>query len=130
MYLYLKKNEATEIVIPAIDTADHDVFKSGLSPVDTAYYKDGTGAWTSLAIADTFAEIGSTGVYEISLTSDEMNHDYIVIKVSASGMSDTAIVIKTYTSDIDDIYSDAEAILVDTNELQTAWHDSRFKGAQ
>jgi hypothetical protein len=73
-----------------VDSATPANFKSGISPVDTAYYKDGAGAWTSLPITDTATEIGSTGVYEIDLTASELNHDLVFIKFSVSGAADTA----------------------------------------
>jgi len=73
-----------------VDSSVPSVFKSGVSPVDIAYYKDGAGAWTSLAITDTATEIGSTGLYELDLTASELNHDYVIIKFAVSGAADTA----------------------------------------
>ena len=75
-----KKNAAYYLSFPAIDSATPASYKTGVSPVDTAYYKDGAGAWTSLGITDTATEIGSTGVYEIDSTAAEMNHDKVIIK--------------------------------------------------
>ena len=85
-----KKNAAYYLSFPAIDSTTPASYKSGVSPVDTAYYKDGAGAWTSLAITDAASEIGSTGVYEIDLTASEMNHDKVIIKFAVSGMADDA----------------------------------------
>jgi hypothetical protein len=83
-----KKNTIYYLSFPAIDSATPASYKTGLSPVDTAYYKDGTGAWTSLAITDAAAEIGSTGVYEIDFSAAEMNHDKVFCKFAVSGMAD------------------------------------------
>jgi hypothetical protein len=41
-----KKNTAYYLSFPMVDSAVPANFKSGVSPVDTAYYKDGAGAWT------------------------------------------------------------------------------------
>ncbi len=103
MQIHLKKNEAIEIVFAMVDSTTPANFKTGESPADDGYYKDGAGAWTALAIADTAAEIASTGYYEISLTAAEMNHDYIAIKFTAASSQDTLIVIRTYGVDIDDV---------------------------
>lgn len=73
-----------------IDTTTPASFKSGETVSDTAYSKDGAGAWTTLAIIDTVAEIASTGVYEIDLTAAEMNHDQVMIKMTSAAGADTA----------------------------------------
>lgn len=100
MIISHKKNTAFELVIPMVDAGTPAVFKTGLSPTDTAYYKDGEGAWTSLSITDTFSEIASTGLYEISLLAAEMNHDWVIIKVTASGAANTFVTFKMFTGDI------------------------------
>ena len=103
MIIAHKKNSAFELTFPMVDSTTPASFKTGLSPVDTAYYKDGAGAWTTLAITDTAAEIGTTGIYEISLTAAEMNHDWVNIKFTASGAADTLITFRMFTHNIDDI---------------------------
>lgn len=103
MEMHVKKNEALNIPLPMIDSASPENLKTGLSPTDTAYYKDGAGSWTSLSITDTFSEIGSDGLYEIDLTAPEMNHDQIIIKVTAAGAADSVISIRMYTKDIDSL---------------------------
>jgi hypothetical protein len=97
--IFHKKNTAYYLSFPMVDSATPESFKSGVSPVDTAYYKDGAGAWTSLAITDTASEIGATGIYEIDLTAAEMNHDLIVIKFSVSGAADTAFLFNMINND-------------------------------
>lgn len=103
MQIEHKKNTAYYLSFPAVDSSTPQSFKSGVSPVDTAYYKDGAGAWTSLAIADTATEIGSTGLYEIDLSASELNHDQVVIKFSVSGMADTAFMFDMRTKLVDDL---------------------------
>jgi hypothetical protein len=90
LHVEAKKNAALYLTFPMISAG---VFTTGKSPVDTAFYKDGAGAWTSLAIADAAAEIGSMGVYEIDLTAAEMNHDQIFIKLTETAVDDLLIVL-------------------------------------
>jgi hypothetical protein len=101
-----KKNTAYYLAFPMVDSATPANFKSGVSPVDTAYYKDGAGAWTSLSITDTASEIGSTGVYEIDLTAAELNHDQVIVKFAVAGAADTAFLFDMRTklvSDLNDV---------------------------
>ena len=104
---HLKKNVADEVFFPMVSTADNDVFISGESVTDTAYYKDGAGAWTALAITDTVTEIASTGLYEVSLTAAELNHDFVIIKLTSTNGQDSAVVIKTFDVDVDDLVRSA-----------------------
>lgn len=103
MEIIHKKNTAYYLAIPMVDSSTPASFKTGLSPTDTAYYKDGASAWASLAITDTFAEVGSTGVYEIDLTASELNHDQVLIKATASGAADSFVLFRMYTNGIDDL---------------------------
>jgi hypothetical protein len=89
------KNVASDLVVPLQDSATPANFKSLISPADEAYYKDGDGAWTALSIADTFTEIGTSGMYGIDLTAAELNHDDIIIKVTGTGAVATMIQIST-----------------------------------
>lgn len=100
--IHLKKNKAAELMLPMIDKATPESFKAGETVTDSCYYRDGVGAWTSLPIVGTVAEIGNSGIYKINLTATEMNHDYILCKFTATNSADTAITIKTYTKDIED----------------------------
>lgn len=117
MEMFLKKNEATELTFPMIDDGAPESFKDGVSPVDTAYYKDGAGAWSALSITDTATEIGSTGMYQISMLAAEMNHDYIIIKFAVAGAADQMLIIKTYTNDIDDVDAVVDTIVAVTANL-------------
>ena len=116
-----KKGAAYFLSFSAIDSTTPASYKSGISPVDTAYYKDGAGAWTSLAITDTASEIGSTGVYEIDLTATEMNHDKVMIKFAVSGMADDAYLFDLQGKLVDDL-QDITAAQVNT-ECDTALGD-------
>jgi hypothetical protein len=103
MELHLKKNEAHEIMFGMVDSTTPESLASGVSVTDTAYYKDGAGSWTSLAITDTATEIASTGMYTIEMTAAELNHDLIMIKLTGSGAADTIVIIRTYAADVDDL---------------------------
>ena len=116
-----KKGVAYYLSFPCIDSTTPESYKSGVSPVDTAYYKDGAGAWTSLAITDTASEIGSTGVYEIDLSASELNHDKVIIKFAVSGMADDAYQFDLRTKLVDDL-NDVSTAQVNT-ECDTALTD-------
>lgn len=99
--VHIKKNEGYELLFPMIDKDSPELFKSGETVTDACYYKD-SGAWTSLSVAASAAEIGTTGVYSIVMTAAELNHDRIVCKFSAANSADTGWSIKTYSQDIED----------------------------
>ena len=103
MEIFRKKNEATIIVFPMVTAASPETFDTGETVTDTAYYSDAEGTLTSLAITDTVSEIGSTGMYELSLTASEMNHDLIIIKMTSGTAADSAIIIRTRAVDLDDL---------------------------
>lgn len=105
MEIVHKKNTAYYLVVPMIDSTTPASFKTGLSVLDTAYYKDADGSWTALAITDTFTEIGSTGMYALDLTAAEMNHDQVIIKLTSAGAADSMVVFKMNDRDMDDIYT-------------------------
>lgn len=118
MEIHLKKNEAAYITFPMLTTANPETFDTGETVTDTAYYKDGAGAWTTLAITDTVTEIGTTGVYSIDLTAAEMNHDLIMIKFTSTNAADTMVIIRTYAVDVDDLVratTPANTLDVDAN---------------
>ncbi len=132
-----KKSAAFYLSFPMVDSTNPETFATGLTPTDTAYSKDGAGAWTTLAITDTAAEIASTGIYEIDLTAAEMNHDKVLIKFTSAGAADTFFLFDMTTNDVDDLatatalatvdtevgnmQTDVTAVLADTSELQGDW---------
>ena len=105
MEIVHKKNTAYYLVIPMVDSSTPASFKAGLSPIDTAYYKDGSGAWTALAITDVLTEIGSTGIYALSLTAAEMNHDKVLIKLSSAGAADSMVLFKMEEKTNEDVFN-------------------------
>jgi len=103
MVIRHKKNTLYYLAVPMIDSASPASFKTGLTVADTAYYKDGAGAWSALAITDTFSEIGAAGIYEIDLTAAELNHDKVIIKMTSAGAADSLVMLDMDAQDIDDI---------------------------
>jgi len=95
MELLKTKDVEAYIEFPMVDVVNPESFKAGETVGDEAYYKDGSGSWTSLAITATVTEIGATGIYHLTLTSGEMGHDLIIIKLTASNSQDQAVIIQT-----------------------------------
>lgn len=85
MIIFHKKNTALSVPIPILNGSTPRLFATGLSPTFAAYYKDGTGSWTSLTVAASFTEIATTGVYDLSFTAAELNHDQVFVKYSSGG---------------------------------------------
>lgn len=117
MQINHKKNTAYYLSFPMVDSTSPASFATGASVTDTGYYKDGAGAWTSLAITDTVSEIGSTGVYEIDLSTSEMNHDKVLIKFTASGAADTAFLFDMTVNNVDDLATDIGTAQSDLDTL-------------
>jgi len=134
MQIEHKKNTAYYLVFPMVDAATPAAFKTGVTPSDVGYYKDGAGAWASLAITDTATEIGTSGIYEIDLTAAEMNHDQVLIKFTIAGTSglaaDTAFLLDMRTELAEDLgngsgqvslltatQASIDAVETDTNSL-------------
>lgn len=92
MIIFHKKNTRFDLAFPLLDGATPRLFNSGISPTFVAYYQDGTGSWTLLTIADSVTEIASTGIYEITLTAAELNHDRVIIKFTGGATAlDSAV---------------------------------------
>lgn len=90
-----KKGITYQLSFPMVSKADWTAFIAGETVSATSYYKDDSGAWTGLTLADSITEIGTTGVYEITLSATEMSHDYLWIKFTSTNAADTAYVIRT-----------------------------------
>jgi len=111
MEIVHKKNTAYYLVIPMVDSTTPANFREALAPADEAYSKDGVGVWTALAITDVLTEIGvATGVYALSLTAAEMNHDQVMIKITSVFAADTMVLFRLYDNDIDDVSAGVLAV--------------------
>ena len=101
MELVRQKNVATIIAFPIID-ADGDTVTAATaldSELDT--WTDGSNPDGFTDCTNEATEIGTTGIYYLSLTSTEMNNDYIYIQVktSSSGAKTQHILINTMVGD-------------------------------
>lgn len=122
MQIEHKKNTDYYLAFPMVDSTNPENFKTGETVTDTAYYKDGAGAWTSLAIADTVTEISTTGIYEIDLAAAEMNHDQVMVKMASTNGADTAFLFDTRTKIASDLNDPTAAAIADS-----VW-DEAFSG--
>ena len=105
-----KKNDIFYLAIPAITASDRKVLATGETITLAIYYKDGSGSWTSHSVTDSFSQIDSTGMYEITLTAAEMNHDQILMKMTSTNMEAEMVLfncrsalaedVDTYTSQL------------------------------
>ncbi len=93
MIIFHKKNTRFDLAFPLLNEATPRIFLTGLSPTITAYSQDGIAAWILLTITDTVSEIDSTGIYELTLTAAEFNHDRVIIKFTPGATSlDVAVI--------------------------------------
>ncbi len=96
-----QKNQATYIMFPIVD-ADGDAVSAaaGLdSEIDT--WSDGTAPNGFVDCTNEATEVGTNGVYYLSLTAAEMNVDYIYIQVktTTTGAKTQHILIRTLVGD-------------------------------
>lgn len=93
MIIFHKKNTRFDLAFPLQNATTPRIFLTGLSPTITAYSQDGAAAWAILSIADTVSEISTIGVYELTLTAAELNHDRVIIKFIPGATSlDVAVI--------------------------------------
>jgi len=96
-----QKNQATYIMFPAVD-ADGDAVSAaaGLdSEIDT--WSDGVAPNGFVDCTNEATEVGTNGVYYLSLTAAEMNADYVYIQVktTTTGAKTQHILIRTLVGD-------------------------------
>ena len=101
--IYAKKNSEYFLALPAIDATSPASYNSGITPVADAYSKDGAGIWAALVITDPVTEIGSSGVYEVTISASEMNHDKVLVKFAVAGMADDAYIFDLQDKTVDDL---------------------------
>ncbi len=115
MQIEHKKNTTFYLAFPMVDSTSPESFATGETVADTAYYKDGAGAWTTLPLTDTVTEIASTGMYEIDLSASELNHDQVIIKMTSTGSADSAFLFNLNTLSVDELATSADLATVDAN---------------
>ena len=115
MELVRIKNVATIIFVPLVD-ADGDAITSAgslNSQIDT--WSDGAAPNGFVACGNEATEIGSTGVYYLSLSQAEMNNDYIYIMIESTGAKTQHILIRTMS------YADFKATGFSTHAAADIW---------
>lgn len=96
-----QKNVATYIVFPIVD-ADGDSV-TGAAGLDSEgdVWSDGTAPDGFADFTNEATEIGTTGIYYLSITATEMNNDYIYaqIKTTTTGAKTQHILLRTIAGD-------------------------------
>lgn len=96
-----QKNAATRIVFPIVDAAGDIV--TGAAGLDSEIdeFSDGSNPTGFADCTNEAIEIGTSGVYYLSLTATELNQDYVAIqiKTTTSGAKTQHILIRTLVGD-------------------------------
>jgi hypothetical protein len=79
------------LAIPLYDEGAPDNLKTGLTPTVTVSLDGGAFA----AATNSATELGTTGVYALTLTADEMDADVVTVKVTASGACNQVLALVT-----------------------------------
>jgi hypothetical protein len=110
----MKKKTATKIAFPILD-ADGDPV-SGAADLDSEYSLDG-GSFADCTNEAT--EIGTSGIYTLSLVAAETNGDLVVIqiKTSTSGAKTTVLVFYTAAQTLDAVSEDVDSILGEVADM-------------
>ncbi|MEZ6041345.1 MAG: hypothetical protein R3C20_12630 [Planctomycetaceae bacterium] len=82
------------VSFPMVSSASPEWFASGLEVTLEAWSKTGSGAWVVVASPGTPAEIGTSGVYEITIAGSKTNVDQLLLKVTADGAADSAMIFQ------------------------------------
>lgn len=90
-----KKNTASYIAIPMLNAATPSQFRTGLTVATLCYYRDEGGPWTEFTLEEAVVEIGVSGMYDLFVSASELNHDKVLIKLTAAGAADTAVMYNT-----------------------------------
>jgi hypothetical protein len=96
-----QKNAATIITFPLIDSTTTTALQSGATAPDSEIdtWSDGATPDGFVDCTNEVAEIGTTGIYSLSLTQAEMNVDYVIIQCKASDALTQVILIRTMVAD-------------------------------
>ena len=119
-----KKNAATLMLFPMVDSATPASFKTGLTVSVTAQKCTGVTAasCSSHTIADSPSELGSTGMYALEITAAEANYSEIVLKVTATDAADSFLHVHFSDQDRDSPVSLVDdAITAATYDESTAF---------
>lgn len=103
--LVRQKNVATYIAVPLIDSSDDVSYKSSASGLDSEIdaFADGTAPDGFADCTNEATEVGSTGIYYLSLTQSEMNNDYIIVQIKSTDTNTQTVLIRTMVGDVANI---------------------------
>ncbi len=140
MELLRQKNVATHITFPLLNTSGIPATGAGGLDSEIDVFSDGSNPDGFTDCTNEATEIGSSGIYYLSLTQAEMNNDYLYIttKSSDTNVLNQHVLVRTMTGDpllvatsldvenhinsisgiINDISTDTTLIVEDTNEIQ------------
>lgn len=79
-----QKNVATYIVYPIVDVNGDTVTSAGGLDTEIDAWADGSAPDGFADASNEATEIGSTGMYYLSLTQSEMNNDYLIVTTSTT----------------------------------------------
>lgn len=97
MEVLRQRNVATRITFPIIDADGDTVTAAATLDSESTNWSDGVDPGAFVDLTDEAVEIGTTGIYQVSLTAAEMNFDYVYVQVktSTAGAKTQHILINT-----------------------------------
>lgn len=106
MEIFRKKNQATRIVFPLINSSSRPDYYTGSltgAVVSGVSWQDGQAA-ASYSITDTPSQVGTIGLWELSLTQSEMNpdtgsDDYIAVYINGTEVDQQTVLIQLQSYD-------------------------------
>ena len=103
MVILHKKNTAYRLAFPMVSTANPETFLTGETVSAVGRYSDDAGSWTTLTGIGTITEIGTTGVYDLSLTAANLNHTDVWLKFTSTNAQDTLVSFHLTDVSFDDL---------------------------
>ena len=97
MEIYRQKNVATRVTFPIIDADGDTVTAAAALDSESTTWADGSNPGAFADLTNEATEIGTSGVYFLSLTAAEVNFDYIYIRIqtTTTGAKTQHILINT-----------------------------------
>ena len=84
MELLRSKNVATRIVFPICDADGDTVTAAAALDSESIGWNDNTNPPAYADLTNEATEIGTTGIYYLVLTADEMNFDHLAIQIKTT----------------------------------------------
>ena len=84
MEIYRQKNTATRITFPVVDADGDTVSAAAGLDSESTNWADGSNPGAFADLTNEATEIGTSGIYYLSLTAAEVNYDYIYIQIKTT----------------------------------------------